>query len=235
MTVTFDPHALDLKKLFDDPDMFESRDAFHDAGFDLVGRSSDSKIMAGSHRAAPGLLFKKYPNTVSQQEQHENYTTRIEGADVLRAFVDERRLEHIVVPQKWIVALPSRFSAHKQSAYILVVERLEIVEEAESRSAYYHIDKDVLRELCAVIFRFRGLDSNAKNIPFTSRGQLAFVDTEHWKRGKRRQYLKHIDDYLSDERRDLAAKMFDDLEHGRGGDFDDEEDTSSSSSSSSSF
>jgi len=69
----------------------------------------------------------------------------------------------------------------------------------------------VLDELCEVLFRFRGLDSSARNVVFTTRGQIAFIDTENWSRREKR-YLKYIRDYLSKKNRKRAKRIFEKLE-----------------------
>jgi hypothetical protein len=214
--VAFDPRSLDLEELFVDPDMFESRDAFRDAGFEVFKRSSDNTIMVASHPSAKGYLFKKYYDKISLKEQLENYEQRLEGVRRLKALIDAQHLEHIAVPKKWLYELPSEFASHKHASYVLIVERFSLLDDKETKRAYARIDKDVLRELCIVCFAFTGLDSSAGNVPFTEDGQIAFIDTEHWERHSKREnkkpYLRHIHKYLSEERMSFANKIFEELE-----------------------
>jgi hypothetical protein len=190
--------------------MFDSREHFRAAGFEV---SRFGKIMVGGHPAAEGLLFKKYPRGVSLRDQLENYECRVEGADRLRAFIEEHRLRHVVVPRKWILELSREFSSRSSRSYVLVVERLDLLDEKDSRRAYRHIDEALLRELCLVVHEFRGLDSVVKNVPFTRQGQVAFVDTEHWNRRRRRKNgpLRHLRGYLSHKRARRADEILDDL------------------------
>lgn len=232
-----DPAAIDLGALFRDPDMFDSRRSWSNAGFRVIDRSNNGKIMVAQHPSMQGLFFKKYTSDVEQKEQTGNYKRRIEGAQRLRAFADSRRFVHVATPRKWLLELPRPFS-RRETSHVLVAELLDLVSDDQTKAAYYRIDPRVLAELCTVLFHFRGMDSNAKNIPFISDGRVAFIDTEHWDRGTHKSYLHHVGEYLSSEQRKLAKKIFGQLEDGdevsyfRGGDFDDEEDTSSSSSSS---
>lgn len=235
-----DPAALDLKALFRDSDMFDSRRSWSAAGFRVVERPNNGKIMVASHPSVQGLLFKKYTNDNSQRDQTKNYERRVEGANRLRAFSDKRRLLHVAVPRKWLLELPRPFS-RKEPSYVLVVEKLDLLSDEQTKVTYQGIDTETLTELCTVLFHFRGMDSNAKNIPFGADGKIAFIDTEHWDRGSSKSYLHHVGEYLSAPRRKLAKKIFGQLEDGEDvdvagvgsvGDFDDEEDTSSSSSSS---
>jgi len=205
----FNPASLDLKKLFAVPGMFDSNDSFRAAGFAAVNRGP-YLIMVGSHKEAQGYLFKKYRNHISLKEQHKNYVRRIEGVQKLRAFIAKRRLQHIVAPQKWLYELPRSFSSHGRSSYVLIVERLMILDEEASKQKYRHISKDVLRELCTVLVKFRGLDSTARNMVFTEAGQIAFVDTENWDRRKK-SWLRYIGPQLSKKRLALAEEIFDDF------------------------
>lgn len=214
----FDPRSLDLGRLFRDPDMFDSRADWDDAGFDVVARSSDSKIMVASHASVPGVLFKKYTNEISLKEQIVNYERRIEGVRRLGKFIKERELEHVVVPQKWLCELPSAFRSGKRKSHVLVVERLDLLDEKETIRRYRDIDEDMLEELCVVFYEFRGLDSTADNVPFTTSGKIAFVDTEHWyrrrskKRRKGKPPFRHLGKYLSSSRLELAEEIFEELE-----------------------
>lgn len=209
--MVFDPRSRDLQKLFVDPGMFGSTESFRAAGFEVPRRGRDL-IMVGSHKTVPGHLFKKYGNHISAKEQYENYQRRIEGANKLRSFIAEKQLRHIIVPQKWLCDLPPTFAARDRDAHVLVVEQLQILDEKATIRAYGNITEAVLNELCEVLFRFRGLDSGAKNVVLTTRGQIAFIDTEKWSRKKKKRYLKHIREYLSKKNRERAKKIFEKLE-----------------------
>lgn len=213
--------------------MFDSRKDWAAAGFTVFDRHDETRIMVARHSCVPGLLFKKYSNPASV-DQCRNYESRIEGADRLRSFVSERGLKHIVVPQKWMIDLPV---THGSCAHVLVVDEIDVVSVKEIQQRYRSISEPVLRELCLVLFRFRGLDSIVDNVAFTTEGKLAFIDTEHWYGGRRRPYLRHIRQFLSSDNRQLAKKLFRQFErnhrHQDQNVFLDEEDTSSWSSLSS--
>jgi hypothetical protein len=211
MGVPRDPEALGLDRLFVKPSMFDSRDAFRAAGFDGPRQFRSGQIMVGAHASVPGYLFKKYPNEVSLDDQHDNYDRRLEGAERLRRFVEKHALGRIVVPHKWLYKLPDTFFDHRRSSYVLVVERLPILDEYESVKRYREIDKDLLTQLCMVLFEFRGLDSTPRNVAFTADDQIAFVDLENWQR-EPRTYLRYIGEHLSKKRRHRAEKIFRRLE-----------------------
>ena len=220
--------------------MFDSADAWDSASGFKVLRSSDNKICVASHKTVDGFLFKKYVNSGKRDapsDQLENYLARITGAQRLRTLIADQNLRHVVVPRKWLRELP--FGSRKRPAHVLVVERLDLMDSTETVREYGRIDESTLRDLCIALHAFRGLDSTAKNVPFTSDGKIAFVDTEHWERHKdsrhKRRFLKYLGEHLSGSRLKFAGKLWDKLEDGEyhANDFEDEEDTSSSSSSSS--
>jgi len=198
-----DQARLHVEQLFHDPRMLDSRDHWARAGFDVVERDDDEKIMVAAHPAAPGYMFKKFVNGVPAREQMKNYENRVEGIRALGKFVAERHLERIALPQKWIIELPKKFNAH-----VLVVERLDLIDDKRAKAIYHDIDERTLRELCTVLHSFRGLDSGVRNVPLTSDGRVAFIDTERWKQNRDRPYLKRLEKYLSSDRQKIAKDTF---------------------------
>lgn len=196
----FDPTLLDLKGLFPDPDILDSNSRWRKAGFAVEGEGGESDIMVASHPSAHGYLFKKYSKKVSPKDQLKNYRRRIKGAEKIKALVTIQHLTKIVVPGKHLHELSA-------SSYVLVVERLTLLSTSRSKEMYGRIDNETLRQLCVVLRAFRGLDSGARNVPFTEGGQIAFVDTERWN-DDRKVPLKRIREYLSDQQWEFAEALF---------------------------
>jgi len=205
--VAFDPKSIDLDALFVDPDMCGSRRAWRRAGFGVFDPAKAAECMVAAHQSAPGYLFKKYPDAISQREQRENYAARIEGAARVTEIISRQGLQHIVVPRKHLHELPRAFG---KDARVLVVELLDIVGSDESERRYRNVADSVLRDLLRVLIALPGLDSNSKNVQFTRDGRIAFVDLENWKRRDRSEVkLKSIGRYLSKDRRRLARRILD--------------------------
>jgi hypothetical protein len=205
--VPTDPTKLDLGKLFPDAKMFASRQAWRERGFDVVDRDGDEEIMVAWHASAPGLLFKKFTNKVKAANQLANYQLRAEGAAELRKLVAAQKLERVVVPQKWVRELPA-----VPGTYILIAERVDVLTRRETKKAYPRINAQTLRDLCVVVRAFRGLDSGARNMLLTRDGKIAFIDTERWNQERKREYLKHVEDYLTKDQRALAKAIFEQLD-----------------------
>jgi hypothetical protein len=187
--------------------MFDTARQWRKAGFEVSGKGAPSDIMVGSHLSAPGYLFKKYSKKVSLKDQLENYRRRAESAQKLGEFIAAQRLSQIVVPRKYLHELPPEFSRKGVSAFVLVVERLGLLDNRTSKQRYQAISDETLRQICAVLFAFRGLDSGARNMPFTDRGQIAFVDTERWAGEKRKVPLRHLREYLTAAKRRVVDAL----------------------------
>ena len=206
----FDPIALDLDAWFVDPEMFRSRKAWGRAGFDILNPAKNTECMVAAHPEAPGYLFKKYPDDFrSQSEQRANFAARVEGSERLARLIAKRDLKHIVAPRKHVHVLPRSFGKDTQ---VLVVERLDILGTEKTEECFHEITEPVLRELISVLVRYRGLDSNSKNVQFTREGKIAFVDLENWQRAYRKEVrLSSISTYMSKRGRKLAETILAEL------------------------
>ena len=210
--MAFDPKSLDLDGLFADPDMFDSHKAWRRSGFDVLDPAKDTECMVAAHRSAPGYLFKKYTDDVSQQDQRANFDARIEGARRVAELIRRESLQHVVVPKKHLHDLSPKIFG---KSCILVVERIDLVGREASERRYRDIPDGVLRDLLRVLVELPGLDSNSKNVQFTREGKIAFIDLENWGRKDRDTVtLKSIGNYLSKDRRKLASKILDELNDG---------------------
>jgi hypothetical protein len=203
-----------LSSLFKDPGMFDSTDHWRASGFQVLNRAHRG-LMVARHPSMPNYLFKKFQNHISNSEQTDNYLRRITGARKLAQFIHRNQIKNILVPRKWLYQLPKKFGNEGKS-YILIVDEIDICggerdPGGEIAHRYATIEYDILRELCLVVYHFRGLDSILLNMPFTYHDKIAFIDTERWKR-KREGYLKSVMPYLTEEKKQYALAIFNDLE-----------------------
>lgn len=206
-----------LSDLFNDPGMFKTKKVFKKTEFQVLSKGMH-KIMVAGHPKLKGYLIKKFSDFTSPEDQLANYLKRISGARALAEFIRVNNLKHVVVPQKWLYPLPPQFSDCKtgKSTYILVVEDMDICSgnssyHGETAKKYAEIDNKILREICTVVYYFRGLDSAPCNMPFTHQNQVAFIDTECWDEWDRQGFLSRINRYLNVESRAFALKMHEEL------------------------
>ncbi len=203
-----------LEDLFQDPDMFESPEHFRKAGFHVLSRMH-AGLMVASHPSIKNYLIKKFYNKISTKRQLENYLSRVSGARALRNFIHLNHLEHIVVPKKWIYPLPKKFKDSKteKTTYLLIVERMDLCGSKEEIGQRYNIiDFEILRELCIVLYYFKGLNSTPENMAFTNQNQIAFIDTEKWAIERTEPPLYRIQPYLTEESRQYVSQIFQELE-----------------------
>ncbi|MCE5295197.1 MAG: hypothetical protein LLF94_11380 [Chlamydiales bacterium] len=181
------PLHVTLDRLFSDPNVIASREELTMAGFELLPHHHRGLAVV-KHPELTNHLIKLFINNVPHDLQVQNYVSRIQGSLALREFIATRRLKHIVTPKKWLYRLPENDLG---ITYVLVAEKINIVDRAQTKQAYATIAPVVLKELCEVVTEFRGLDSVIKNMPFTFDGKIAFVDTEKWNT-ERSTFLPHV-------------------------------------------
>ncbi len=205
-----------LHHLFKHSHMFGSAESFTNAGFEV--RFGHRDLMVGAYPSFPEYLFKKFADCRSQKMQLKNFIKRIEGAKVLRQYIEDHNFKHLVVPEKWLYKLPRRFSKKPKNkpAYILIVENMDIYDDwddlnGEARNRYYNMDIEMLTELCTVLHDVGGCDGYPRNQPFTRSGKIAFVDTEHVGKLKG-HFIKHIVPALNEELQVYALALWEKLE-----------------------
>ena len=199
------PIAHRMGRLFSDPDMFRSYGRFSSAGFSLVDHSPE-KMLVGTHKRAPGYVFKKFSDAMRGDKQVQNYMRRIEGARLIAQFIAERGFSRVTVPRKWLYELPETFPER----YLVVAERMDILSKFDTLRRYARIRREQTLELAAMLYHFRGLNSTASNLPYTEDGRIAFIDTERWHRDK--DLLHNVGDWLPAKRRADARRVFKELE-----------------------
>lgn len=207
-----------LKNLFEDhPDMFQSPEHLKQAGFNVFDKIRRG-FMVASHPAIKNYLIKKFQDGTSHKAQLRNYLRRINGARTLSGFIRANKIQHIVTPQKWLYPLPKQFSDPEtgERTYVLIVEEVDICsggkdQDGEIARRYFNMDFEILRELCTVLYYFRGLDSGLQNMPFTYDNKIAFIDTEHWKSSGREGFLRFAMQYMSQDRQDYALEVYKEL------------------------
>lgn len=207
-----------LRNLFENPKMFKSLGHLNKAGFHTISKR-DHKIMVASHPGMHNYLIKKFSVSTPQNAQLHNYLKRISGARALQEFIHLNRLQNIIVPQKWLYPLPDHFCDPNtgERTYLLIVERLDICSgkgrpDGEVARRYSNIDYDTLKELCIVVYYFRGLDSGPCNMPFTYQNKIAFIDTECWDEQVREGFLPRIMPYLGKQHQEYVLEVLKELQ-----------------------
>ncbi|MBY0529226.1 MAG: hypothetical protein K2P51_03450 [Rhabdochlamydiaceae bacterium] len=172
------------------------------AGFQIIAAMQNSYIVVAKHSAVPGYVFKIYLDTERRSRDNKpNWRwliNRCYSARMIRLKIAQKKIEHFVVPDKWIYLLP-QFPASRTShpaPFILMETDMDIESAQISKNAWKkEVSRSHLNELYAILRHGYG-SVNLGNIPRTKNGKFAFIDTEF---SRRRHNLKHVKKYLSNE------------------------------------
>ncbi|MBA3815500.1 MAG: hypothetical protein H0X29_03080 [Parachlamydiaceae bacterium] len=160
------------------------------AGFEKNKPRKVTKIIVTSHSLMPGFLFKLYLDTqceIPECSELEFFIRRIEGANIIRKIITEHRLDsYFCVPKKWIYKIPCQNLPPLdciQRKYLLVVEDMDIYSKNENKIMWQskRVTHALLDNLYLILWK-SSLSDGAKisNIPFTSEGRIAFIDTQNY-------------------------------------------------------
>lgn len=169
----------------------QSAELFEEAGFGKPFIRQPTNIMIGKHAQFKGYVFKVYLDTQPFLNEWENWVQRIEGARAIQACIDRHEFSNFFVPKKWIYPLPAEPSppndpSFNRKNFILIVEDVYHLPKKQLFKAFKKkMTPQILQEL-AIIIKEEGLVDSVypDNIPFTTSGKLAFLDTEHCFPGK---------------------------------------------------
>lgn len=174
------------------------------AGFLKATPRKFTNLIVTKHPNIPGFIFKIYLDTqryFKRKPEYDFWILRILGAEKIRETLKYYELESIFkVPQKWIYVLPEHtFPSGYSSKYsILVEEDMSILPREENKKAWAsdRVTQELLNQLWFILTEL-GLSDCAKpdNIPFSTDGRIAFVDTEIFGRKKIRS--KKLTPHLS--------------------------------------
>lgn len=162
---------------------------------------SAERILVAAHPELDGYLIKSYSTEFKQPTYPTalyRYVRRIRLVRKLRSLIERFNCKHLVAPQKWLYRIP------KTDTYLLVAERIDTRDSSE---ALANLNEEQVEEFARV---FRGMDGFAlypRNIPLTSDGKFAFIDTDHhgvYKNG----WEKEVVSQLAPERQQQAREIW---------------------------
>jgi hypothetical protein len=181
-----------LDTIFSSPDVLKDKKSLENAGFKIL-HERPSGLLIASHPDLNRYLIKVYPNSVpmSDEETWQRFGDRCHGAENIRLLIKEKKLKHFSVPHKWIY-----FSTYQKNRPILVVTKMDIVDSNESKQRWKLASKKEVKELFHIIHRGYASSCLFRNIPYTTTGQFACIDTEYPKRTPRYENVKN---HLSEE------------------------------------
>ena len=106
------PMKAPLDAIFMDIHILDNADTFIQAGFIPIYYHAPSSFIVASHPTLPGYLVKAYLDSQEQlkdeQTGFDKLASRCKGAANVRNLIAKKKLQHFVVPDKWIYLLPNR-------------------------------------------------------------------------------------------------------------------------------
>lgn len=193
-----------LDKIFK-PGVLNSADSFERAGFTILlhKRSShafNARWVLARHPLVPGYLFKVFLNNEQKLKKNECWNKlldRCKGAERIRNLIKEKGLQHFIVPDKWLYAVPpERSSKLIQQPVVLMVTDMHLVAGRKNRMSWKRATKEQLDELYTILSHGYGSTFLTGNLPYTKWGKFACIDTEG---PVRRFEMEKVKAYLSEE------------------------------------
>lgn len=177
-----------LESLCTDPHQFHSWESCVDRGFIIKNEPLSIRpwsVMVLAHPSlSTGYVIKKYSAQVDKRGQLDNFLRRVRGARMIAEYIKLKQFNYLTVPQKWLYPLPAVYNdAEGNPDYLLICEELDVISgsyfEGKNSQLYQQMALPMVMELGRALYDLCGCDAWPHNLPFTTGGKLAFIDTEH--------------------------------------------------------
>lgn len=173
------------------------------AGFAKTYPRKFTNLIVTKHPDIPGYVFKIYLDAqryYKKRPEYDFWVLRIQGAQKIREAIESYGLQSLFkVPHKWIYILPRQHlpKGYPNKYCILVEEDMSILSREENKKAWAsdRVTPELLNYLW-ILLKGLGLSDCAKpdNIPFSTDGCIAFIDTETFgdKKVKYKKLIPHL-------------------------------------------
>ncbi|NGX42789.1 MAG: hypothetical protein K940chlam7_01077 [Chlamydiae bacterium] len=225
----FLPEDHPIKEMLDDifsnkKRVIQSKKSLKKAKFKIIREGKYRHPYVVSHPRLEGYLLKLYTDAQEYANKKEiRSVCRIFGAQLMQEALDRYGYNSLFkVPKKWIYPLPAEPSPPDKKKYcrrnfVLVVEDMEILNKEKNYDMWKStaITTEKLDALYIIVNELGLCDSIvAFNIPFSSDGKIAFIDTEYFHRWPIKFY--RLDHYLSLEMRGYWKQLILNQYHNNG-------------------
>lgn len=178
------PARKKLDALFSNGRPSASFKAMENAGFKCKPLRNWNNTLVAKHPQLKGYIVKLYLDDQQGFLDYPFWVARIHGAEVIRESIERNGYQNLfVVPHKWIYPLPVTDVDVPDRHFILVAEDMQLLSSKENHDRWKSDwpTPYVLKALYTILNDAGLLDSiYVDNIPFTKKGQIAFIDTEHF-------------------------------------------------------
>ncbi len=156
------------------------------AGFKCLPLRKWDNVMVAWHSKLKGHLVKFYLDDQIGIPDLETLIKRIYGAEKIRTAINEFGYQKMFkVPRKWLYPLPdlpASLPGLQRKKFILVEEDMSLYSSYDNEQLWKNsVNKKTLAALFHLLESLGLTDSvYITNIPFSTDGRLAFIDTEHY-------------------------------------------------------
>jgi len=170
---------------------FRDVETFAKKGFVILRenhKKHDYVFVAAKHPLLEGYVVKAFLFGEKGLSFHfseytrQNFSARITNALKIKEFIEQKKCRFLTVPNKWIYEVPLK-NDKAPPCTLLLAEEMTLL--SDNKKAYLHLSKRQIEELCLVLTTFGTCDFIVSNMPVTSRGKIAFIDTESLHGGER--------------------------------------------------
>jgi hypothetical protein len=196
-----------LDAIFSQSRVLESPRTFADAGFEIIaGPMQFSYVIVARHPEVPGYVFKLYLDSAKRSRHgvpHWKWLVRrCEGAKGIRNIIKRKKIQHFVIPDKWLYVLPTYPFAKvsKPETVVLMETDMELVHNHTTMEKWRtEVTREHLDELYSILKHgYAGASTRNlyANVLHTQHGKFAFTDTED---PKRKVSLRVLQKFFSPE------------------------------------
>lgn len=199
------PMKARLDSIFSQTGVLENERTFADAGFSIIaGPMPFSFVVVARHSEIPGYVFKLYLDSDSRRRKKIPHwmwlLRRCVGARGIKKIIEQKKIRHFSVPDKWLYLLPALpFSSHPQPVILMETDMQPESRQVNRQKWKTVVTREHLDELYSILKEGHGGHGTGfldNNVPFTRSGKFAFTDTED---PQAKLKLQHIKTYLSHE------------------------------------
>ncbi len=175
-----------LDSIFSHRGVLASAASMEKAGFKLICHRMGRGLVVAKHPLLKKYLVKTYLDSA----KHVDWTSwvrRAKGARLVQDCINGKLkyAQYVKVPKKWIYHIPIKARGkikedHIPREFLLLVEDMNIVDKeknAELYQTYFNLAR--LKALYYVVNKSGYSDCHINNLPFSSDGKIAFIDTEY--------------------------------------------------------
>ncbi|MBA3602523.1 MAG: hypothetical protein H0W50_02540 [Parachlamydiaceae bacterium] len=175
-----------LDAIFSKGGVLKSPEAMKTAGFKLLLYRTGRGLVVAKHPLLKNYLVKTYLDSATHVDW-TSWVRRAKGARLVQACIDAkpRSAQYTKVPQKWIYHIPLEARGKIKDGnlpreFLLLVEDMRLVSKEKNEELYKtFFSEKSLQALYYVVNKSGYSDCHIGNLPFSTDGKIAFIDTEY--------------------------------------------------------